>query len=300
MKKLYRTIWYYFNDSFTTLWQNRIKAFRYLLIVIPATIYLGMISFIGKSSGADFFLKSLQAFAFLSAGIFHLYLLDKKISFQRLRYFGEGITFTILVGVTICLTLLFFYLFTDNSMATMAINSSMAFILPHACFHAWALYKNIPPKQYPLWTAPLNSKDVNEVLMTEIVTFRFLISSKKSDEYEKTCFRTVPGDWKLGRAFFAMLNDGQEIECVDESGNLYAWEFHRLLFMGRIKKRLDPEESVTDNMISKKSKVHVTRVSLNGDELPVIHKIQYKTFFGSEKSIHMPDIQSTVKIFESH
>ena len=305
MKKLYPAIIRYLDDSFTALWQNRKKVLKYLLIVIPSAIYLGMISFVGKSSEASLFLNTLQGITFFCAGVFHLFLLGKKISFHRLRYFGEGILFTFFVGAVICLTLLFFYLFTDNSMAGVAVVSSILFVLPHACFHVWALYKNIPPRQYPMWTSPLNTKDVNEVLMPEIVNCRFLLLPRKGDTLEKMYFKTVPGDWKLGRSFFTMLNDEQtgkqpQIESTDESGNLYGWEFHRILFKGLIKRRLEPEESVTDNLVTEKSIVYVTRVTVKSDETPVIHKIQYKTILNAEKTIRTTPKKRTIKLYKNH
>ena len=305
MNELYRTIKHNFEDFLISFWQNRKVNSKYLLIIIPAAIYLSMISFIGKNSDADFFLKFLQVFAFLTAGVFHLYLLDKKISFQQIRFFGEGVLYTILVAVVICLTLLVFYLFTENSLAVMAITSSLAFIFPHLCFYAWFLYKNIPAKQYPLWTNPANSKDVNEILMPEMVTCRFSVSLKKDDRQGEIYFKTAPEEWKLGKVFFTLLTEKEErnnqgqIEYRDQSGNLYGWEFHIFLLNGLIKKRLEPEESISDNMITRKSLIQVTRVTVENADAPGIHTIQYKTISGPKKPTHTSGKQ-TMKLYENH
>ncbi|MEJ0106213.1 MAG: TssN family type VI secretion system protein, partial [Bacteroidota bacterium] len=144
----------YIDDFVIALSHNRKISLKYLLVSLPVALCLGTICFIGKGIDSEFSLKVCQLVIFAATGLFHLYLLKKKISFFRLRIFGEGIMYTLSMSVVICIVLLAFYLFTDNSMALMAIASSAAFALPHIVLQAWVFLKNIPGKQYSLWTAP--------------------------------------------------------------------------------------------------------------------------------------------------
>lgn len=278
MKKLYRMFRGYLNDFILALPPNRKLVYTYLPGVVLTAVYLGMLCFIGKKTPADFFMKTFQVLAFIGAGVLHLYLLNKTITFQRLRFSGEGIVTTLFLSIIICFTLLFFYLFTDNSMAIMAFTCSLAFAVPHICMQAWFLYKNIHPKEYPLWISPLNIRDENEVLKPEMITFCFSIPDTFSDVNAKTHYKTVPAEWKLGKAFYTILNsDDSPIEDHDKWGNPYGWEFHSFLFRGLLKYRLEPEETISDNMIGKKTIVFVTRIIVKNAEQPVIHKLQYKT-----------------------
>lgn len=254
---------YYFDDFIAALLQNRRIIAKYLLILLPAAICFAAISSAGKIVGAGFVFKLCQALAFVNVGLVHFYLLNKKHSFYRLHLFGAGIFYTACVAIVICIALLFFYLFTENSLAQMAFISGGGFVLPHLSLQVWMLYKKIPPKQYRVWTAPAKEKDINELLIPKAVTFRFLLPVKNTDDEEEVFFKTVPEEWKLGKAFYSVLrnnNNDNLIEFRDESGAPCGWEFYSFLLNGLIKRRLEPEESLSDNRITSNATIHVRRV----------------------------------------
>lgn len=290
MNRLYRTFRSYLDDFIFSFSQNRKLALTYLAGLVPAVLYLGMICFVGKSTEADFFLKSLQIFTFLSAGFFHVDLLGRKISFQRLQYFGGGLVYTILLSVLVSITLLIFYLFADNSMAVMAIGSGIAFVIPHLLLHSWFLFKNIPPKQYPVWTHPSDAKNINDILIPEIITFKFLLPPRERETEQKEYFKTVPIEYKLGKVFYSMIEseedkNEQSIEFKDSNDNLYGWEFYSFSLKGTIKKRLEPEDTLSDNSIRNNSIVYVKRTNLS----PIIHTVQYRTISTGANMNMTPD-----------
>ncbi|MBS1608639.1 MAG: hypothetical protein JSS70_07750 [Bacteroidetes bacterium] len=292
MNQFYHTIRDYLEEFIFSFSKNRKLALQYLACIIAATLYLGMICFIGKNKDTGFFLKALQMFAFLFAGIFHLFLLNKKISIEQLQFSGEGIVYSLFLSVVVCITLLVFYLFTDNSMAIMAIVSGLAFVLPHVFLHLWFLYKNIPPKEYPVWTHPSHTKDINELLIPEIITFKFLLAEGKNDTAKKQFYKTIPVEAKLGKVFYSVLeNIGKNgittFADKDEHGNPYAWEFYSISLNGLIKKRLEPEDTLSDNGIKNNSIVHVLR--LQQEVKLVTDSIRYTTVSRNSKHSQVAD-----------
>jgi len=295
----------YVDDFIAALLYNRKIIVKHLVVLLPVMVCYGSISFAGKLIGAEVLFKLCQSIIFAGAGLLHFHLLNKALGLYQIRFKGGAVMYTISLSVLICIVLLCFYLFTENSLALVAFASAAAFSLPHICLQGWQYYKNIPPKQHRLWTAPAKEKDINELLIPKAVTFRFLLPVRNSDDEEETFFKTVPEEWKLGKVFFTLLkekedrNNQGQIEYRDQSGNLYGWEFHIFLLNGLIKKRLEPEESISDNMITRKSLIQVTRVTVEDADVPGIHTIQYKTIFGAEKPTHTSGKQ-TMKLYENH
>lgn len=280
MKQYYLAICVYF-DNFTFLLSGNWKpALKYLAGSIAITLYLGIFCFTGKNSDAGIFLAGIQVLAFLFMGILHLFLLRNYISIQRLKFSGVSIVYSFFVSIMISLALLIFYLFTNNSMAVMAIFCSVAFILPQLVFQTWLLLKNIPAKEYPLWTQPSNLKDNDELLLPEIITFKFQLPARINDQVEKIYYKTIPVGWKLGKAFFSLFdNQGNGknivamIESRDEKDNPYGWEFYSLSAKGLIKKRFDPENTFLENRIKNNSVVHVKRIKCKPE--PAVRVIHY-------------------------
>ncbi|MGC4036200.1 MAG: TssN family type VI secretion system protein [Chitinophagaceae bacterium] len=294
MNQFYRVIHGYLDSFISTLSRNRKVVLRYLLFVVPGAIYFGMISFIGDHSGAAFFLKSFQVFMFLFAGTFHVYLVHKDYAFLPIGFYSKGIMYTISTAAVITITLLFFYLFTVNSMAGLAFTSGMAFALPHVIVKGWMVYKAIPKKEYPVWTRPVKLVYVNEVLIPETVNLRFQLAPRHNNAGEHLFFRIFPEGTKLGKAFFSMLKEeaasaNPAIDYCDASGNAFAWEFYRLTMNGLVKKRLNPEDSIYNNRISNSTIVHVKRVQVEVTQMPAVHTIRYKTISESGNSIPLTE-----------
>ncbi len=186
---------YYFDDFVGALIRNGKIILIYLLVLLPVSMCFGTISFADDLVNTGVMFKLCQVVIFIDLGLVHFYLLNKKRSFYQLHLFGAGFFYTVCVAIMICLTLLFFFLFTENSMTTMAFLSGIAFILPHMAIQSWMMYKKIPPKQYRVWTAPAREKDINELLIPKAVTFRFLLPIKNTDDQEEVFFKTVPEEW---------------------------------------------------------------------------------------------------------
>jgi len=255
----------YVDDFIAALLYNRKIIVKHLVVLLPLMVCYGSISFAGKLLGAEVLFKLCQSIIFAGAGLLHFYLLNKALGLYRLRFKGGAVMYTIGLSVLICIVLLCFYLFTENSLALVAFASAAAFSLPHICLQGWQYYKNIPPKQHRLWTAPAKEKDINELLIPKAVTFRFLLPVRNSDDEEETFFKTVPEEWKLGKAFYSVLrtnnvNSETSIENSDESGTPCGWEFYSFSLNGLIKRRLEPEESLSENRITTNATIHVRRV----------------------------------------
>ena len=256
----------YIDDFVIALSHNRKISLKYLLISLPVAVCLGTICFIGKGIDSELSLKICQLVTFAATGLFHLYLLKKKISFFRLRIFGEGIMYTLSMSVVICIALLVFYLFTDNTMALMAIASSAAFALPHIVLQTWVFFKNIPGKQYSLWTAPVKTPDNDEIIIPGEITVSFTFSGTGTNTGNKqeTVIKTIPEQWKLGKVFYTILeNEKNKITVQEPAGSekLFGWEFYTEILKGLVKKRLEPEWSLTDNGIVPKTTIHVRKIT---------------------------------------
>lgn len=255
----------YVDDFIAALLYNRKIIVKHLVVLLPVMVCYGSISFAGKLIGAEVLFKLCQSIIFAGAGLLHFHLLNKALGLYQIRFKGGAVMYTISLSVLICIVLLCFYLFTENSLALVAFASAAAFSLPHICLQGWQYYKNIPPKQHRLWTAPAKEKDINELLIPKAVTFRFLLPVRNSDDEEETFFKTVPEEWKLGKAFYSVLrtnnvNSETSIENSDESGTPCGWEFYSFSLNGLIKRRLEPEESLSENRITTNATIHVRRV----------------------------------------
>ena len=255
----------YVDDFIAALLYNRKIIVKHLVVLLPVMVCYGSISFAGKLIGAEVLFKLCQSIIFAGAGLLHFHLLNKALGLYQIRFKGGAVMYTISLSVLICIVLLCFYLFTENSLALVAFGSAAAFSLPHICLQGWQYYKNIPPKQHRLWTAPAKEKDINELLIPKAVTFRFLLPVRNSDDEEETFFKTVPEEWKLGKAFYSVLrtnnvNSETSIENSDESGTPCGWEFYSFSLNGLIKRRLEPEESLSENRITTNATIHVRRV----------------------------------------
>ena len=255
----------YVDDFIAALLYNRKIIVKHLVVLLPVMVCYGSISFAGKLLGAEVLFKLCQSIIFAGAGLLHFHLLNKALGLYQIRFKGGAVMYTISLSVLICIVLLCFYLFTENSLALVAFASAAAFSLPHICLQGWQYYKNIPPKQHRLWTAPAKEKDINELLIPKAVTFRFLLPVRNSDDEEETFFKTVPEEWKLGKAFYSVLrtnnvNSETSIENSDESGTPCGWEFYSFSLNGLIKRRLEPEESLSENRITTNATIHVRRV----------------------------------------
>ena len=254
----------YFDDFIAALLHNRKIIVKHLMILLPLMACYGSISFAGKLLGAAVVFKLIQAIIFGGAGFFHFQLLHKALDLYGLRFKGGAVMYTVCLSVLICIVLLCFYLFTENSLALIAFASAAAFSMPHIFLQGWQYYKKIPAKQHRLWTAPAKEGDINELLIPKAVTFRFLLPVRSSDEQEETFFKTVPEECKLGKAFYSVLgtsnNTETSIEKSDESGAPCGWEFYSFSLNGLIKRRLEPEETLSENRITANATIHVRRV----------------------------------------
>jgi hypothetical protein len=254
----------YIDDFIIAVSYNRKISLKYFLTSLPVAVCLGTICFIGKGINSELSLKIFQLITFTATGLFQLYLLKKRIPFFRVKIFGEGFIYTLSMSILICFTLLLFYLFTDKSMAMMAIASSVAFATPHALLQAWIFFENIHATQNSLWIAPLKTTDNNEILIPGEITICFSLMRPGMEDKEETFVRTLPKDWKLGKAFYIILekeNLTPDFQNPAETGSNFGWEFYKEIFNGLIKKRLNPELSFTDNGIVANTVIHIRRIN---------------------------------------
>lgn len=263
---------------------NRKLVLGDVLLFTIIAISIGSISILNTPSGLLFWLmRGVQVLAFFGAGWLNTFLLNKRSGFFRPFSFELSL-YSFFLAAIICVALLLFYWVTDSGNLRMACASPCAFLLPFTIQQAWYFFKNIPLEQpgvSPTLTAyfvknitpnrpvvmqkPVAAGQIQDKPIPTEITVQIQIA-KKTDSSEESLFSvTAPGDMPFSKLFNSFIreqnkNNPQNIECLNDFQQPFAWEFYTKNSNSVIIRRLEPQTSVYDNHLNESLLVIAKRV----------------------------------------
>lgn len=246
-----------------------------LFYVLAASIILSLstLFLLFKTSTGEITSLIFGQIIILTVGTLHVFFAKKLLPWYGEQKFGMQLVFII------C-TLLFGYFFSNLSLSFI-VNSDIEFVwylsllwflVPVLLDRTIAELLEVPPKKYKKWQYPVDVtiEDPTDEEMENPVVISFVFQ-KNALASEDTTFRAkAPQEMTLGRLFYFFIDDYNSrhpeapISIVDENKQPDEWVFFKIKnkFL-RLKKALDPDDSIFSSRIKENDVLICTRVSMN-------------------------------------
>jgi len=241
------------------------------LYLIIAGLVFGLMSLIGF---AEAYLSLNFTFAIvcvylLSLGIANLILATKMLPWFEDVNFLFGLVFTLITALIGSMLYLFgYYYLTGMGVNLFYFYSLPFFFMPFIIFKAFIYFYEIPKKQFKKWYYPfgkeINDPSEREMQSPLVVAFVF---QKRFDINELTTFRAkAPRNMKFGKLFYYFIGEyntqhsDSKIEYIYDRSKSYGWIFYiKPTWIGK-KIYIDPDKTVSENLIEENSIIIATRV----------------------------------------
>lgn len=255
----------YFRASLLQNWK-RIAVYA-ALFILPALALSGVMVAAVRFNFLNWPVATLQLLAFLAAGILNVYLLHHESRFFKPSFFAEGVWYTVLLAVLMCIVLILFYALTQTRMETMAIADCCMFLLPCVALQTWFARQSISGKEYKVWYNPDELAPHLVAASNTRQAVNIKIAPRKSESRTRITNISAPAKLKLGRVFHHFMaeqntNTVTFIDAHDKNLHAFGWVFYEEMLGGLFRRHLDPDLNLQENKVKEKATIMVTRVNL--------------------------------------
>jgi hypothetical protein len=254
----------YFRISLQYNWK---KAIVYAaLFIVPALALSGGAVLAAKFNFFSWPVVVVEMLAFMVGGLLNIYLLQHGAKFFRPAFFMEGMWYTVLLTVVMCIVLEAFYLIVHAPMQEMAVLSGIFFLLPSVVLQSWLNWHSISSREYQVWYNP----DQPALHLVAASNTRQPVKLRLVHRRQDTAFTTtnlqVPAKLKLGRVFHHFVAERNAmttaIDCHDQQLQPAGWVFYEEMFGGLFRRHLDPLLSLQENNVKANATITAERVHL--------------------------------------